>query len=652
MRLLNLVKERTKKALNMTDVQLDAIINEDKSSLHDPFLYDGMETLIDLLYEFKLKQDQDPSLLLIIDTDYDTDGVMSAAVLSAALDVFNINYRVYVPSMNDGYGLNVNAVNEMKELFENEDYTISMILTADNGTNAIEGVAHANALGIDVLVTDHHLGGNQYADAKVIVNPNKIMSNGDAEPYPFKGNAGAAVAWKTAQAYAQKYKPEAIDLIDDLIVFAGMANVADVMPIVDENHYMVRKAVEELKRLTRIRLMYGDSPSAYDDIKSTPYTHYNSVFYGLYDLIKLLQEFKDEKRLSAGKKSIPLPDDEELISWYLSPMINAPRRIHASSREAMLALLAPHVSTRMENIKAMISMNELKSKLRNDVLDSLDYSELYPKAGNVLFVNAQHGISGLVAGQVAEKTKSATIVFALPTQLPQRVYSYHEFDTRFDKDTLVIGASARSNPLQPLNVIVERIMKKNPDIVVGGGGHAAAAGYSIRYKYLEEFALEFDKVAAEVKAEMIAAQKAAVKTGEVTLVPENVVKLGFVDISETLDYVGYNVTNAPNLRDEMLEVLDFQQGLKPFGKDFNGQTTFVMDLNPLELTKPQYNLNLAFWKTFKFNINGVDVITFNTDLGDLVKDRIATKNDTIIPVTAELKINEYQGRITPQLILN
>ena len=102
----------------------------------------------------------------------------------------------------------------------------------------------------------------------------------------------------------------------------------------------------------------------------------------------------------------------------------------------------------------------------------------------------------------------------------------------------------------------------------------------------------------------------------------------------------------------MLEVLDFQQGLKPFGKDFNGQTTFVMDLNPLELTKPQYNLNLAFWKTFKFNINGVDVITFNTDLGDLVKDRIATKNDTIIPVTAELKINEYQGRITPQLILN
>lgn len=652
MKLIHLVKERTKKALNITEQELEKIINEDESSLHDPFLYDGMETLIDLLYQFKLQQEKDPTLLLIIDTDYDTDGIMSAAVLSAALDVFNINYRVYIPSMNDGYGLNVNAINEMKELFETNDFKISMILTADNGTNAVKGVDYANQCGIDVLVTDHHLGDNVYANAKVIVNPNKIMPNGELEPYPFKGNAGAAVAWKTMQAYAQKYKPEAKELIDDLIVFAGIANVADVMPIIDENHYMVRKAVEELKRLTRIRLIYDDSPAAYNDIKSTQYTHYNSVFYGLYDLIKQLQESKDEKRLSQGKKSIPLPDDEELISWYLSPMLNAPRRIHATSREAMLAILAPHISTRVENIQAMITMNENKSKLRNDVLDSLDYSELYTKSGNVLFVNAQHGISGLVAGQVAEKTKSATIVFALPTQLPQKVYTFHEFDNRFDYNTLIIGASARSNPLQPLNVIVDRIIQEKPYIIVGGGGHASAAGYSIYYKYLEEFAYEFNRIADEVKSELIAQQNAAVKSGKMKLIPENIVKLGFTDIKETLEYVGYNLTNASNLRDEMLEVLNFQQDLKPFGKDFNGQTKFIMDLNPLELTKPQYNLNLNFWKTFKFNINGVDVLTFNTDLSQLVKDRIAEKNDTIIPVTAELKINEYQGRITPQLILN
>ena len=652
MSLLNIVKKRTEQSMGLTEAQINKIINEDESVLHNPFLYDGMDKLITLLYEFKQEQLKYPYKLLIIDTDYDTDGIMSAAVLSAALDVFNINYRVYIPSMNDGYGLNRHAIDEMKELFETDDYEVAMILTADNGTNAVAGVKYANELGIRVLVTDHHLGGDSYAPAEVIVNPNKVMPDGSEEPYPFKGNAGGTVAWKTMMAYATKYQPDKLELIKDLIVFAGMANVADVMPITDENHYMVKKAVEEIQRLVHIRLIYSDNPAAYNDIKSTPYTHYNSVFYGLYDLIYLLQKSKDDKRLQQGKKPIQLPTDEELISWYISPMINAPRRIHATSREAMLALLATNISTRHENIKAMIEMNDIKSKLRNDVLDSLDYTELFGKSGNVLFVNTQHGISGLVAGQVAEKTKSAAIVFALPTELPQRVYGYHEFDTRFDKDTLRIGASARSNPLQPLDVIVGRIAEKHPEFKLSGGGHAAAAGYSLLYKYLEEFAIEFDKVANDVKSEIQKQQDALIKSGEIELVPENNVKLAFTDIKETLEYVGYNVADKADLANEMLEVINFQNQLKPFGKDFNGQTTFLMDLNPYEITKPQYNLNLNFWKTFKFNIHGVEVLTFNTDLGDLVKNRIASKNDTIIPVTAKLSINEYNGKTTPQLILN
>ena len=103
---------------------------------------------------------------------------------------------------------------------------------------------------------------------------------------------------------------------------------------------------------------------------------------------------------------------------------------------------------------------------------------------------------------------------------------------------------------------------------------------------------------------------------------------------------------------EMMEVLEFQNQLKPFGKDFNAQTKFIMDLNPMELMEPKYNLNLGFWKTFKFNLNGVDVITFDIELATVLKDRIAGNNDSLIPVTAELKINEFNGRISPQLILS
>ncbi|RKV74310.1 MAG: hypothetical protein D8H99_57900, partial [Streptococcus sp.] len=106
MSLLNIVKKRTEQSMGLTEAQINKIINEDESVLHNPFLYDGMDKLITLLYEFKQEQLKYPYKLLIIDTDYDTDGIRSAAVLSAALDVFNINYRVYIPSMNDGYGLN------------------------------------------------------------------------------------------------------------------------------------------------------------------------------------------------------------------------------------------------------------------------------------------------------------------------------------------------------------------------------------------------------------------------------------------------------------------------------------------------------------------------------------------------------------------
>lgn len=652
MSLKNLVIDRTVKALGITEPELIAITNEDRSILHNPMLYDGMELLIFKLHEYKEYQKTHPQSLLVVDTDYDTDGIMSAAVLSAALDVFNINYRVYIPSMDDGYGLNINAVNEMKTLFEINGFKIDVILTADNGTNAIEGVDYANELGIMTLVTDHHLGGVECANAEVIVNPNKPMPDGSLEPYPFKGNAGGAVAWKTMLAYAARYQPDVYELIYDLVVFAGIANVADVMPIIDENHFMVKEAVKEIKRLINLRMIYNRSDMVYNDIKATPYTHYNSVFYGLYDIILLVQENKDKKRFEQGKNSIPLPDDEEFISWYFSPMMNAPRRIHATSREAMLAMLETRLSVRHENIESMIHMNEEKSKLRNDVLDTLDYATLSGNSGNVLFVNTQHGISGLVAGQIAEKTKNATIVFSFATDLPQKIYSFHEFDMRQDRESFRVGASARSNPMQPLNVIVERIAQKHPEYGISGGGHAAAAGYSIKYKYLSQFHQDFNQMAELVREEMKQTQKDMIKRGEIVPVPDNVIKLSFVDVQDTLDYAGYNVTKSYNLASEMLEVLDFQAKLKPFGKDFNGQTQFIMDLNPSLLTHPDFKLNMKFWKTFKFEMSGVEVLTFDIQLGDLVKDRIATHSDTIIPVKAELKINNYNGRIKPQLILS
>ena len=111
---LNKIKKRILESNELSEEDLDNIINADASILIDPeYLYD-IEKLIDKLHEIKIKQQKNPKQLVILDTDYDTDGILSACVLTAALGVFNINHRIYVPSMDNGYGLSKIAVNEKR----------------------------------------------------------------------------------------------------------------------------------------------------------------------------------------------------------------------------------------------------------------------------------------------------------------------------------------------------------------------------------------------------------------------------------------------------------------------------------------------------------------------------------------------------------
>ena len=645
-RLPLLVKERVLKSMHWSEDDLTNLSHQDRSCLHDPFLYDGMDDLVDRLHSFKLYQAEHPEALIIIDSDYDTDGVNSSVVLSAALDVFNINYRIYIPSMADGYGLSPKAVQDMLAEFGQD--RVHTILTADNGTNAVDGVEEAKKYGIQVLVTDHHLadGDGHYADAEVIVNPNKRMKDGSTEPYPFKGNAGATVAWKAMMAYAQKYQPQEEDLIFDLIVFAGIANVADVMPITDENHYMVKKSVEEFERLRSIRDMFGQLENVYTYIKETVYPHYNAAFHGLYDVINLLQQSKDEPRIAAGKKPIPLKMDEELISWYLSPMINAPRRVHDTSKEAMYAFLHLSPEVRYENIQAMIQMNTEKSVLRDRVLKDVTEKD-YGANSNVLFVNARHGISGLIAGNILEKTGNATIIFSAQTDSEKNVYEGSEFEDRLD----IIGASARSTELQPLHTIVSIIKERHPDIVKGGGGHAAAAGYSIAYKHYRRFKELFDQTALEVKNTLLSKIERAIEEGTYQEPFRNVITLlthtGLEDSDET---AYHNIWESQTFAEDVLGVIDFQKGLKPFGKGFEAQTHFKFTFVPAELQEDRYRFDGSFWggKSFTLLLNGVKTLTWDTDLADKIKHLVAEKSQEPLTVDITIDENTYNGRTYPQ----
>ena len=624
--LQQVVREQTLKALGWDESVLENLIHANDDSLHDPFMYTNMERLIDRLHEFAEKQTHE---LLVVDTDYDTDGIMSACVLTAALSVFGINHRVYIPSMKDGYGLSPKAIDDMLSTFSN----VSMILTADNGTNAVEGVQYAKTKGIPVLVTDHHLGSSALAPAEAIVNPNV---QGDI--YPFKGNAGATVAWKTMMAYATKYQPHTLHLIRELVVFAGIANVADMMPIVDENHYMVRLAVDTLKRYREM----SSEDISYPQVMYTGIAGYDTVFHGLYDCLYYMQSIRDAERVATGKKPSPLPKDEELIGWYLSPLLNAPRRVVGTPISAFKGLIHPDPMIRRTYITQMIDENKQKSVMRDSVLAQITPAD-FDVHSNVLFVNTQHGIAGLVASDILNKTQKPTVVFATPTDRIEKVYySTEGFD--------YIAGSARSTDVAPLDEIVRRIRESNPDLEISGGGHAQAAGFGINACDLERFTQLFDHYAHEVATEVMLEYEKAKSEGIVDELPQNHVHLSFYDGVSTNDQAWFNI-NTVDFGNQVLSVFEFWNQIKPFGKGFDAKTTFTIDLDPEKLY--QFGIDFTFWggKSFKVNIHGCEILTFDTEIANCLKSRVENRDRTIIPVKAELKLNEWMGRVTPQLFL-
>ena len=626
----------TEQATGMTSEELQAFVNADASILHDPYLYDSMNTIVDQLHLFKIFQQANPTALCIVDTDYDTDGLNSAAVVSAGLSVFGIEHRVYPPSRRDGYGLNPKAVDDMIAMYKN----VGMILTADNGSKAQAGVEYANSLGIPVLVTDHHLANGELAPASVIVNPNK-----DGDTYPFKGNAGAAVAWKTMMAYATKYDVLAKPLIEDLIVFAGMANVSDVMPILDENHYMVKKAVQRIKEYVDLRkagYMRG-IPATYLRVSNTGIQGYDTVFHGLFDIIHGIQEYKDEQQLQKGKQAKPLKTNEELIGWYISPAVNAVGRVHGDTTTVFKAILSPDPAERIQAVHQMMIDNDTKSALRDGVLDQIVPATHFGKDGNVLFVNTRSGIVGLIAANVSERTKKATCVFGRELPTEQKVFEPNFLDGQNIPDDLTISCSARSNDLQPLNIIFGRIMERYPHIISGGGGHEGAAGYSIYYKYAAEFRQVFDRVAGEVRAEM----ERLVAEHPERILPENILP---ISLSDREGYI--NISKIPDLHQQLLDILTFQESIRPFGKDFNAQTKFRLCFSAEELTTtPNIQTVWNFWsgKSIKFNLNGMSALTFDTKFALQVKQAAQTNPKQLFVCDCLLDVNEFRGKTTPQL---
>ena len=384
---------------------------------------------------------------LLIVADYDADGATACAVGIRALRQMGAVVDFIVPNrFTLGYGLTPEVVELAVTHHAGKP---DVIITVDNGIASVEGVARANEHGIDVVVTDHHLPGQSLPDAAVIVNPNQ-----PGDTFPSKSLAGVGVMFYTmlalraelrkrgafADANSGGFEPNLADLLD----LVALGTVADVVKLEHNNRILVEQG---LQRIRAGRACKG---------------------------IQAL--------LSVGGRDASRASTYDL-GFVLGPRINAAGRLEDMSI-GIACLLADDTATAMRLATELDHLNRTRRVIEADMkqgalatLDTLDIPNRYALA---LFEPDWHqGVVGILAGRIREKTHRPVIAFA--------------------QDGLGgLKGSGRSIPALHMRDALDLITKRHPALIEKFGGHAMAAGLTIREAALPDFANAFEAVAREL----------------------------------------------------------------------------------------------------------------------------------------------------------
>lgn len=191
--------------------------------LHDPFLMLGMKESVARVSEALERQEK-----ILIYGDYDVDGITATVVMRRALEMLGGTVSYYIPRrLSEGYGLKKRVVEEAKS------QGIDLILTVDSGIRDIEVVQYARNLGLDLIITDHHLPDTELPAALAILNPHQHGCG-----YPYKDLAAVGVALKLVQAlFEQRDKG---DVVHHFLKMVAIGTVADMVPLTGENRVIVR----------------------------------------------------------------------------------------------------------------------------------------------------------------------------------------------------------------------------------------------------------------------------------------------------------------------------------------------------------------------------------------------------------------------------
>ncbi|MFQ9633488.1 MAG: DHH family phosphoesterase, partial [Coprobacillus cateniformis] len=207
---------------------------------HDFSLFEEADMTLERIHEAIENEEK-----ICIYGDYDCDGILATTILVQAFAELGVQVGYHIPNrFDDGYGLNAARVKQMAQ----RGY--SLIITVDNGVKAFDAVECANELGVDVIITDHHQFDNDLPDAMSFIHT-KLSPE-----YPFKEISGGFVAYKLASALLEKQDKY-------LYCLAAITTISDMMPLLDENRSLVKKALTFMKseKYPSLELLLGDQQS-------------------------------------------------------------------------------------------------------------------------------------------------------------------------------------------------------------------------------------------------------------------------------------------------------------------------------------------------------------------------------------------------------
>ena len=383
------------------------LLDSDYECLHDPMLISGMDKAVERVCRAIEKRE-----IIAVYGDYDVDGITSTCLLTDYIRYKGNECHPYIPDRDEeGYGLNSAALEHLKSK------GVSLVITVDCGITAVEEAEHAKKLGMDMVITDHHeCKSGALPDACAVIDCKQ-----DEDNYPNKNLAGVGMALKLVCAC----EGDSRSMIERYADLVAVGTVADVMPLIDENRYLVRRGLESLR--------------------SNPRPGISAML----------------REMSIETKNI----NASTVGYSLAPRLNAAGRLGQAWSAAEL-LMCSDITKAHSMAAELCELNRQRQNIETEIWREAQelISDAMPDAPIVLASENWHqGVIGIAASRLAEQYSLPAIMICL----------------NGDDGKGSCRSHGGFNLFEALSACAEHLS--------GFGGHALAAGLKIKRHQLDSF---------------------------------------------------------------------------------------------------------------------------------------------------------------------